>query len=330
MLKDYVENRPQRQDTTYTIYAYFGNDSGNTDFLAEDSFYGECSQSLVEDKKNSITTIDAAIQNEFKNKLNLEVGESFEDKEKSVQRKLKEALGGEEKETSLYFYPNAMNLIFSLSIEKDEKDRSISKKDFLESINNKKILFGIWQKLEQGKDALLSKIKKQLNQGDFHHNKRRLVFIETNFLGKDKTGYGDNNLLLDFVISHGLVDKNKSAIPLTVVVKTSEAELKSLKSNLIDNGKEFNDGHEFINFNTDVFNKMPIINTKKPLHQKIERSSYEIKILQLSSYLSKIAHIDKPQTAIYFSKEAPFNLEGVVQYHVPTVETYRDINEILN
>jgi len=149
-------------------------------------------------------------------------------------------------------------------------------------------------------------------------------------LGKDQTGYGNNNLLLDFVTSHGLVGKNTSAMPLIIVMKTSETELKSLKSNLIDNGKEFNDGHELISFNADAFNKAPIINTQKPLHQKIERSSYEIKLIQYSTYLSKIDHIDKPQTAIYFSKEAPFDLEGAVQYHVPTVETYRDINEILN
>jgi len=330
MLEDYVCNHSQRQDKTYKIYAYFGDDSGDGDFLKKDDFYNDCAESLIADKKKDISAISDEIRKEFRSKFVLEVGKNFEDHEKSAKQKLMDALSVSDKETSLYFYPNAMNLILHHSIQSDEGGRTILKKDFLSSINNKKFLFGIWQKLEIGKEAFLSKIKKTLNKGDFRSNKERLVFIDTVFLNRDTTGYGDSQLIIDLIEQHSLINKNTSVKPLTIVVSAPDDEIVSLKSLLIDNGVEFNDGHEQINFSADTFNKSPIVNTGGVTNRKVDKTSYEIRFVRLSTYMEKLSELNKPHTAIYFSESTPFDLEGVIQYHIPTVETYRDVNEILN
>lgn len=330
MLADYVLNYDLRQNTSYRIYAYFGDSSGDGDFLNQTEFYNSCAQLLINNDNNTISEIADEIQIEFKNKLYLEIGEDFESKEKSAKQKLQDAFSSTAQEVDLYYYPNAMNFILAQSIKIDEADRAISKKIFLDFLNKKKILFGIWQKLKRGKESVLLDVKRQLNISDFNHNKERLVFIDSEYLTRDDSGYGDSQLLMDLVEKHSLVDKNHTATPLIVVMNMEESELNGLKSYLIDNGIEFNDGHEPINFSADAFNKKPVINTKKPLHRKIGRSSYEIKFIHLSTYLEQFDRLNKPHTAVYFSKEMPFDLSDTIQYHVPAVETYRDVNGIIN
>ena len=330
MLEDYVCNHAQRQDTTYKIYAYFGDASGDGGFLDNDQFYNDCAETLIADKGKDISEISNEMLQEFRGKFILEVGNSFEDQVKSVKQKLSEVFGAPDKETDLYFYPNAMSLVLSLSIQSDETARAISKKDFLSSINQKKILFGIWQKLEKGKEAFLSDIKKALASGDFRSNKERLIFLDANYLGRDTTGYGGLQLILSLIDKHSLIGKNTTAKPLTVVVGASDDEIISLKSQLIDNGLEFNDGYEQISFSADAFNSPPVINTMGRIARKIGRTSYEIKLVGLSAYVDKLDSLNRPHTAIYFSENTPFDLEGVVQYHMPTIKNYREISEILN
>lgn len=329
MLKDYVTNHTDRKDTTYRIYAFFGDPSGDGAFLNKDDFYNDCAKTLIDDEGNNISEINDDICKEFKERLVVEIGESFEEKEKSAKKKLGDVLGTKEDEVELYFFPNAMNLILGLSIQKDEMDRKISKASFLQKINHKKRLYGLWKKLEQGSSSYLKDIKNSI-KSDFRGNKERLIFIDTTFLSEDGTGYGEEQLLLDLVSAHTLIDQNTSTKPLTIVMDIPEEELISLKSILIDNGKEFNDGHEQIKFSADRFNQTPILNTKGPIGRKINLASYEIKLVRLPSYLQNIDEINQPHTAIYFSAEMPFYLNGSVQHHVADIDSYREINNILN
>lgn len=330
MLKDYVLNYDLRQNTSYRIYAYFGNPSGDGDFLNEIEFYNRCAQLLIDNDTNPILKITGEIQIEFKEKFCLKIGEDLESKEKSVKQKLRDAFSSTGQEVDLYYYPSAMNFILAQSIKMDEADRVISKKSFLDFVNKKKKLFGIWQKLKKGKESVLLDVKKQLNSSDFNHNKERLIFIDSECLTSDDSGYGDSQLLMDLVEKHSLVDKKHTATPLIVVVNMKKSALNSLKIFLIGRGIEFNDGHESIDFSVDAFNKKPVINTKRPKHVRIKKSSYEIKLIHLSTYLAHFERLNKPYTAVYFSKDVPFDLSGAIQYHVPVVETYRDVNRIIN
>jgi len=330
MLEDYLYNRTQRQDTIYKIYAYFGDDTGDASFLNKDDFYNDCANSLISDTNKDISEISNDIQKEFKERLVLEVGQSFEDKEKNVRQKLEVALGASTKETDLYYYPNSMSFILNLSIQGNESDRTISKKDFFSSINKKNILFGIWQRLEKGERTFFSYMKRKLNNGDFRGNKERLVFIDTTFLKRDSTGYGISQLILDLLEQHSLIDKKTSTKPLTIVVGAPDDEIISIKSFLIDSGLVFNDGYEQINFSADIFNRLPIINTTGVTGRKIGKTSYEIRLIGLSTYLKQLSVLDRPRTAIYFSEGLPFDLADVVQYHIPAIDKYRNIDEILN
>ncbi|MCP5004711.1 MAG: hypothetical protein GY941_12350 [Planctomycetes bacterium] len=328
MLEDYVQNTLARTNTHYRLYGHYGKGVSNKEFWNKIEFFQDCRKSLIEDRDKDIDEIDDSLLGQLKDRFQLEIGPSHGDLEQKVRELLLCELNATEKEVEYYYYNNAVNVILGISILDDPKDRKISKVAFLKKINKKSVLFGLWQKIELGKQKYKAVIKSKLKP-DFIKPKKRLVLIDTGSLSADNTGYKLYDLVRDLLHAHNPINQLDNTEPLTLVIQADDNEINGIKSAILEMGLEYNDGHEDTAFSADSFNAHMVINVANRSH-KIKKASYHVKIMSATTYEKHILEIEKPHTAIHVTKAAFPYTDGFVYYHISELETYRDISEILN
>lgn len=88
---------------------------------------------------------------------------SYEDQLLQIRKLLKnqKEFNADDFEAENYFYNNALKIISYLAIKEKKRERTISKKFFLQEINSKKILFHKWFLEYKGKKKLLADLRKE-------------------------------------------------------------------------------------------------------------------------------------------------------------------------
>ena len=328
MLEDYVQNCANRKNTSYRLYGHFGHGATENKFWKELAFFKECGTIIERDENNTIDEIKVSVLDAFKKKFNLEIGPSISDLNSQVIKLIEHKLSATTQEAENYYYNNAVNVILELSIQRSAEKRKITKLTFLNQINKKSILFGLWKKIELGEIKYKKDIKTKI-KSNFIKPKKRLVLIDAGHLTSDTSGYGFNNLVNDILIHHTPVDQLDTTEVLTLVIKASSSKINEIKRLVLDLGMEYNDGHEGNNFHPGSFDSPMITNNKKNSH-KIKTASYHIRIISFDTYMSFLTKIQKPDTVLCVSKEKPPEITDCVTYFLPELNSYKDISDILN
>ncbi len=93
-------------------------------------------------------------------KINIQA-KSYNDQQEEIKRLLMSQIRGcSLEDVQTFYYPNAINKIRELAIQKNEEDRQITKYQFLEVINKKERVFQAWLIQKFGDDAYAKAIKK--------------------------------------------------------------------------------------------------------------------------------------------------------------------------
>jgi hypothetical protein len=226
-------------------------------------------------------------------------------------------------EAENYYYNNSLKIIKDLSIKSEIDERKISKKQFLNCINNKETLFNEWFLLLKGKREYLKNLRKEfftsLNTSPFE----RFFLIE---LSEDDYLRANVKEVL-FLIAEkwsNLSKRNPTPFcPYIYLHNFSDVELIELKKELFQERFKFVDGYSFMGatFSPDLLSESAtVINQIK------------IKILNNLQDLSLTLKYNQKTKEVYqFYKKTPFYevpYEGIKHVRIQ-YELLNDIKEII-
>lgn len=109
---------------------------------------------------------------EFCSRLRIERGESFATQAKALRRELRDALGCDEDEVVAIYLAKAREFVHSRAMLKEESARSVVRRDLMEHLQVKDLLFDKWHMQSIGADRYLAAQKKRLRAGGFNDPKK--------------------------------------------------------------------------------------------------------------------------------------------------------------
>lgn len=228
-------------------------------------------------------------------------------------------------EAEHFFYNNAVRFIKDTSTNASKTDRTVSKKDFLNAINTREILFNEWFVIYKGRKLFLQSIKNQyfpseLNTSPFE----RFFLIDIQKHKYDRSQVKELIFLISKKWGNAYLRLRRSSslfCPYIYLHNITEDELISLKHDLHAEGHKFSDGYDFhgasfsphsIYVNPDNSNgiKVKIINEIKHLNLCLDTISKTKEVYQF--YLEtpffeftnpRVKHIQIPIQNIQDAKE---------------------------
>ncbi|WP_061809644.1 DUF4297 family anti-phage-associated protein [Rossellomorea vietnamensis] len=150
-------------------------------------------------------------------------------------------------EAEHFYYNNSIKLIKDISTKQSKAERTLSKKQFLEKINTKDILFNEWFVFLKGHEQFLKRIKNEyfssgLNTSPFE----RFFLIEVDESTYERNALKELILLISQRWGNTHMKRNPSPFcPYIYIHNISELELVGLKQELFLEGHFFIDGYNF-------------------------------------------------------------------------------------
>lgn len=231
--------------------------------------------------------------------------ESYDKQLDEIFRLLKQEFNCNDNEAEYFYYNNCLKLIKELSIQPDERNRTITRQDFILRINTKKVLFTEWFIQYKSKKQYIEEAKKNVKSlSGFLPSKEKIILIGKEVLSENNTELPIESFIENLIEKHYKLGKNLYTVKtLTIILEESIEEIKRIKSNLIEKNIIFNDGYEHIKFSPSIFNEDPIINTgnKKNIN-KITKSSYIVRLISKDTFDNYYQYIKEPRIFLNFSR----------------------------
>lgn len=225
---------------------------------------------------------------------------SYEDQLKEIFTflKIQDNFNCDDFEAENFYYNNALKIISNLAKEDDLANRRITKKDFLNQINSKQVLFHKWFVEYKGKKKLLSDIRSKYFSDYNSSPFERFFFVEVN---------QSNYLRSDLKSIIHLISKKYSQLsrlnpdsfcPYIHISGLSNFELIELKTELVSENFKFKDGFDFNGSN---------FNPKSITERATYHNGIKIKIVNdLKDIESIFNQISKTKELYHFYFENPF------------------------
>jgi hypothetical protein len=188
----------------------------------------------------------------FRNLLEIDVrAKSYDEQQEEAKQLLKSQIPGcQQDDADAFYYPNAINVIQSLAIQSDVKDRKITKASFIAAVNRKDLVFSVWLRKKFGDEYYARAVKKK----HFRFPSSTNVPKSARVFALDAKSEFDLPNLTQLLVKIGNrfshVEKMRTLpgdrfCPFVLLSGISPAELISLKENLLAQGVELTDGHAF-------------------------------------------------------------------------------------
>ncbi|MDB2153823.1 ATP-binding protein [Clostridium butyricum] len=187
--------------------------------------------------------------------------------------------------------------------ELNREKRTIKKSDFIDRIDKKYFLFNKWYAAKLGRVKYAEYVKDILyRRKSLNGSKNKYLIIGKEF-NKDLINEKDNSIVefIKLVIEDSFeVGKAfaKKSHPWTLVLDVDKKELKNITDILNKNHLKYHSGREECIFSIEEFNEEPIVNTDEI--GILIKTSYQIKILSLSTFEKNILKIKDIDVAIFF------------------------------
>lgn len=238
------------EDTTTSLnYILYGHYSNNSDIeQLFDLVRIKSMMKYTENKAKKDFLADNNISDEtvekFLKKFKLVLGESFDKHQKNTFEKIKRQFSLSKNEEIETYYSNALKVVHDLAVKRTLASRKITKKDFIEKINLKNILFNYWFIELKGREKYLKHIYSQYFKSGLNtHNYERIFIINTTSNNKE--------YLKDAIyeIENKYYKKSRTMItssaPYIFIKNITQTDLCILKETIYLDGKSFNDGFYF-------------------------------------------------------------------------------------
>jgi hypothetical protein len=332
MLKHSIESAPVV--SSYTLYAYFRENSPADESWITDEFL----RKALNNRDEKATASDEQLTS-FRTKFRFVAGASFDELSDQIHNALQTALNCRADEVELYYHNNAVALITEIAARTDLKQRQTTKAAFLSHINGKNFLFDLWQHELKGKQAYIKTIKERLKRNNALADiKRRFLFISRELANAPTAEVSLNTLLHNLVTQYGIVDRLYNSELWTVIIDAEPSDLQAVKTYLVKRGIYFNDGYEAVSFCGRYFNDMPIINTKRPNHDKVKKTSHALRLISAATFKEKLDNVvdtnKHPHVFINTSRSLHDNQffsdkKDISIYRLAALDTLAELNEIL-
>ena len=166
MLKDYVNRTPEKRKIRYKLYGKYqsGQDkypgSLSVEFAKKSLFtYTEKETPHILHEELNLTDEDIE---EFLSKVDVDINaEDYYEQQEKVISNLGKIFQCERFEAEYYYYNNALRLVKEKAVQQKICDRIVSKREFLDKIDNKKMLFDKWYFQFKGIKNYCADIRKQ-------------------------------------------------------------------------------------------------------------------------------------------------------------------------
>lgn len=166
MLKDYASRTQQKRNIRYKLYGKYqsGQDKypGSLSLeFAKKSLFTYTENKVVHVLHNELSLTDKEIE-DFLSKVDVDINaEDYKVQQDNVIKGLEKIFQCSNFEAEYYYYNNALRLVKEIATKQDVRDRIVSKREFLEQINSKKMLFDKWYLQFKGVHEYCAEIKKQ-------------------------------------------------------------------------------------------------------------------------------------------------------------------------
>lgn len=149
MLKDFANRSPQNRNIRYKLYGKY--QSGHEKYpgtltveFAKEKFFTYTENAKIHVLHKELKLNDKDIE-EFLSKLDVNIyAEDYSEQQEKVIMGLEKIFHCEKFEAEYYYYNNALRLVKEKAVKQNIQDRLVSKTEFLNRINNKKMLFDKW------------------------------------------------------------------------------------------------------------------------------------------------------------------------------------------
>lgn len=171
------------------------------------------------------------------------IGKSFQDLVEVVKKLLKENSSFTQQDIEDLFYPNAIQIIADKSIEQNEINRNVEKKDFVFQLEKtKKVAISRWTKELLSYKKLLKKRRNQLSDNLKQNHRLRYLIFDTDYI--DKLEDDIVNFIIDYLNKYHFKIKLHSKTPI-FCFKTEKPDLLSnIESRLYSKGISVTTGYK--------------------------------------------------------------------------------------
>ncbi len=234
----------------YSIYGYYTSGQEkldvdiDVDFLKK-HFLTYTKERVTYHHHQDLQLTDADLK-EFLRRLTINIrAVDFDTQFREILDTLQNIFNSKSFSAEYFYYNNSLAVIRELSIEADKKNRSITKRKFLERINTSSILFNEWFVEKKGKEkhfaALRNEYFSEVNISPFE----RFFLVEI-----DETSYVRyelKNLLFELSRKWSKLSKREPSpfCPYIYVHGLPDSELLALKNELSTEDFKIIDGHDF-------------------------------------------------------------------------------------
>jgi len=329
MLSNFIElKRNGNRSIKYLLYGYYqsGQEKLNLPLSVDD--LKNHFLIYTKDKKKHFFHTDNNITdgelNEFLSYLTIDINAKEYDKQlQSIFTIIKSIFHCTDFEVENLYYNNALRVIKNLSVKESEIDRTITKKNFIEQIDTKTILFNQWFIEYKGLKQYFRELRKEyfasLNISPFE----RLFLIEI-----DNTKYTRVELKdLIFTISRKWTKTTKRTTepfcPYLYIHNIDEQELIDLKAELTNENFRIIDGYDFQGAN---------FNSKSIIQKADYNNGIKLKIINKIEFIDSIlAEITKTKEIYQFYFDSPFynNVSLSIKHIKIQIKELKNIKEII-
>lgn len=275
MLSHYASN--QSENIHYLLFAYFPQDSCQDVFVDK----GVLEKAMRSKNKKYVKYIEKIPSDinldSFMDRFEFEIGPSYDDMTEQVCEKLMEN-GIDKDDIDTLSYPNAIQMVATLSIKHDSVERQLTKKQFLTKLKEiRKTAISRWTLSLKTRGKLLKARRDQLKT-NMNVNTRQRYFVF------DPTRIEDYEREIVLFISEFLAKYHvKPAHVFTPVVClcASRCEINDIQHRLFAKGIISTDGYVGGRFEKEHFFREPF--TRKESGGKVKRD-FSLRILSFSDH----------------------------------------------
>ncbi|WP_296148958.1 DUF4297 family anti-phage-associated protein [uncultured Flavobacterium sp.] len=296
MLNHFSEAKKLGRTTiNYTLYGFFkvGSDKLiahiDIDFL-KNHFLTYKRKTIKHYHHNDLGLSDSDLE-EFLLLLKIDIsGLEYNDQLAEIFKLLKSEFNCSEFEAEHFYYNNALNLLKSIAVENKVAKRKITKKNFIEKINIKQVLFSEWFLLYKGQEKVFSELRKQyftnLNTSSFE----RFFLIEVPNIDYSRSEIKELLFLISRKWSKLSAREPQSFCPYIYIHNLPKGELLELKKEMYSEGFGFLDG---FNFEGSTFNAIALI------QQATFVNGIKLKIINKNEYIEETLKTIKKTKEVY-------------------------------
>lgn len=297
----------KKQSINYYLYGYY--ESGQSklilpidiDFLKDKLLTHTVKSTVL--KHHVILNLSDVDLTEFLSKLNIDVNAvEYEAQIDNIYSLLMATFKCTRFEADIFYYNNALKVIKEISVQSDIVNRQITKKEFIERISKKRVLFNEWYVEYKGEKAFFKELRSQyfsnLNTSPFE----RLFLIEIPSIGYSRAEIKEIILLISKKWSKLSKRELKPFCPYIYLHNLAANELVELKQELFTEGFISIDGFDFYGAS---FNPKSL---SKPLIKLLdEKDQTKIKVINDISFIDSLINSISTTKEIYqFYHSNPF------------------------